>query len=199
MRSIRSSRLTRLIRRRDAFTLDALVRENMDVLFRAAVAAGFNSDDAADLVQETLLVFVRRCGEYDGRASPRTWLFGILVNKVREGRRMTFRESAFDAIDNVVENRFDTSGSWVNPPQSPESYAATRQAFHMLETCMAKLPDQRRLAFFLKEVEHLSNAEICKILDVSRNNVGVLMFRARNALRECLEARGIHGSADVDM
>lgn len=196
---IRPARLTELLRTRDPATLDAVVRENMDILFRAASAAGYSSDDSADLVQETLLVFVRRCAEYDGRASTRTWLFGILINKMRERRRVSFRESSFDAIDEVVENRFDASGSWSKPPEAPDSYAATRQAIDWLESCLAKLPEQRRIAFFLNEVEQLSYGEICTILDVSSNNLGVLMFRARNALRECLEAKGLHGSADVDM
>ena len=32
--------------------------------------------------------------------------------------------------------------------------------------------------------------EICKILDVSRTNLGVLLYRSRNRLRECLETKG---------
>ena len=33
--------------------------------------------------------------------------------------------------------------------------------------------------------------EICNILDVSRTNLGVLLYRGRNGLRECLEAKGV--------
>ena len=33
--------------------------------------------------------------------------------------------------------------------------------------------------------------EICKILEVTRTNFGVLLYRARNRLRECLEAKGM--------
>ena len=32
---------------------------------------------------------------------------------------------------------------------------------------------------------------ICKILDVTHTNLGVLLYRVRNRLRECLEARGV--------
>jgi RNA polymerase sigma-70 factor (ECF subfamily) len=52
-------------------------------------------------------------------------------------------------------------------------------------------PTQQRTAFALREVEGLVSEEICKILNVTRTNLGVLMFRARNRLRECLEARGM--------
>ena len=47
------------------------------------------------------------------------------------------------------------------------------------------------MAFILREVEGLATDEIRKILEVTRTNPGVLLYRARNRLRECLEARGI--------
>ncbi len=57
----------------------------------------------------------------------------------------------------------------------------------------ASVPLQQRMAFVLREVEDLSTVEICKILDVTRTNLGVLLYRARNRLRECLESKGIKG------
>jgi RNA polymerase sigma-70 factor (ECF subfamily) len=42
----------------------------------------------------------------------------------------------------------------------------------------------------LREMESLETAEICKILGVTVTNMGVLMHRARNRLRECIEAKG---------
>ena len=38
----------------------------------------------------------------------------------------------------------------------------------------------------LREVEELDTKEICKILGVTRTNLGVLLHRARRRLRECL-------------
>ena len=66
-----------------------------------------------------------------------------------------------------------------------------------LRECMDRLPERRRLSFILREVELIETTDICKILDVTPNTLGVLLFRARNALRECMESKGIRGSADV--
>jgi RNA polymerase sigma-70 factor (ECF subfamily) len=60
-----------------------------------------------------------------------------------------------------------------------------------IDGCLEEVPTPQRMAFVLREVEGLVSEEICKILDVTRTNLGVLIFRARNRLRECLEARGI--------
>ena len=61
----------------------------------------------------------------------------------------------------------------------------------MIEGCMELLPDAQRFAFVLREVEELSTGEICKILGVTRTNLGVMLYRARNRLRECLESKGV--------
>ena len=52
---------------------------------------------------------------------------------------------------------------------------------------------QQRSAFYLRETEGLSTSEICKILEVTRTNLGVLLYRGRNRLRECLETKGVSG------
>ena len=49
------------------------------------------------------------------------------------------------------------------------------------------------MAFVLREVEELDTEEICKILDVTPTNFGVLLHRARARLRACLEKKGIRG------
>jgi RNA polymerase sigma-70 factor (ECF subfamily) len=49
------------------------------------------------------------------------------------------------------------------------------------------------MAFTLREVEGLESNEICKILDVTRTNLGVLLHRARTWLRRCLEMKGLEG------
>ncbi len=185
------------VRRRDPAALEAVARENIGRLVRAARAAGLSATDASDAVQDTLLVFVEKADRYDGRASVRTWLFGILFNKIAERRRAVAREEAADDIEAVVNARFDTRGQWIRPPRAPDAAVAAGQAMEALEECLEALPERRRAAFVLREVEQLDVDEVCNVLAVSRNNLGVLLFRARNALRECLEAKGIEGSGDV--
>ena len=43
------------------------------------------------------------------------------------------------------------------------------------------------------ESHSLDTDDICKILEVTRTNIGVLLYRARNRLRECLETKGVKG------
>lgn len=184
---------------RDPDAIEGVARENMQPLLRAALAAGLSEDEAYDAVQETMLVFVEKAHEFDGRAKVRTWLFGILFRKVAERRRAFAREETVDEIDAVVDARFDQSGRWMRPPRSPAADLASDQAMDWLEECLQQLPERRRTAFLLREVEQLDTDEVCNVLGVTSNNLGVLLFRARNALRECLELKGIRGSTDVEV
>ncbi len=78
---------------------------------------------------------------------------------------------------------------WRNPPQPIALYGAELRRF--IEECLESLPTPQRMAFVLREIEEMETPEICKILEVSRTNLGVLLYRGRNRLRECLEAKGV--------
>ncbi|MBI3505375.1 MAG: sigma-70 family RNA polymerase sigma factor [Proteobacteria bacterium] len=187
------------INRRDPAVLEQVARDHLPALLRAARAAGLGDDDAYDAVQDALLVFVQRAADFDGRAPVVSWLLGILYRKVQERRRSRGREEAASENNDGFGERFDREGMWIRPPRTPEEYTAGTQAMAWLTECMEGLNDRRRVAFVLREVEQLETAEICKILDVSANTLGVLLFRARNALRDCMETKGIHGVDDVAM
>jgi RNA polymerase sigma-70 factor (ECF subfamily) len=181
------------IRARDPAALEAVVRECLPALLRAALASGLPRDRAEDAVQASLLVFVQRAASFDGRARVCSWVHGILARKVMEERRTTQRRGREEDIDGVMESRFDPSGSWVRPPRDPGEALESEELRRELASCLDELSERQRLAFALREVEGMRTDEICKILEVSANNLGVLLFRARNGLRECLESKGFDG------
>ena len=188
---------TAAIRARHAATLETVVRECLPGLLRAARAAGLPPDRAEDAVQSSVLVFVRRAPEFDGRARVSTWIHGILVHTIQEQRRLLRRDDDREDIDDIVEARFDAQGGWSRPPRGPIDDLAADELHQALRSCLEGVPDRQRMAFVFREVDGFETDEICKILEISANNLGVLLYRARNRLRECLEAKGIEGSRDA--
>ena len=185
------------IRARDPAALDEVVRECLPALLRAARAAGLDREAAEDAVQSSFLVFCRRAHEFDGRARASTWLYGILLRKIAEGRRAQARDAEREDIDEVMETRFGGDGRWIRPPRGPAEALARGEVREKLAECLEGLPDRQRQVFVLREVEELETEEICKILELTANNLGVILYRARNRLRECLESKGLEGSADA--
>jgi len=191
--------LTAGIRRRDPTVLDAVLREALPRLLIAARVAGLAADAAEDVAHATVLVFLERAEAFDGRARASTWLFGILANKIAERRRAEQREEATDEIETVFDARFDDAGRWSRPPEGPLQELLREDVQRQLRDCLDTVPERQRQAFVLRLADDVPMDDVCKILGVNANNVGVLLFRARVRMRECLEAKGVRGSADAEL
>lgn len=192
-------RLPELIRARDAAALRKVVATYLPQLVRTGRGAGLTEQQAEDLAQETLTTFLETADRFEGRSHVRTWVFGILYRKLAEARRSFAKDRQFDDIDDVFESRFDHRGSWSRPPEAADARLTREDVRREISECAGNAPERQRLAFHLREVERVSTNEICNILEVSRTNLGVMLFRMRNRLRECLESKGVGGSADADV
>lgn len=179
------------VRRRDPEAIRWVLETYLPQLVRVARGAGLDESAADDVVQETFVTFLEKIGEFEGRSRVRTWLFGILYRKIQEARRAAHREQAVDDIEAIFDARFDRTGRWSRPPVEADAEAYNEQVRTHLEACLERLPEQQRMVFLLRDVEEMDSHQICNILNVTRTNMGVLLFRARNHLKECLESKGV--------
>ena len=155
-----------------------------------------NADAAEDAVQETLLAALAGESAYRGQSNLRTWLTGILKHKIVDAIRRSSREMAAGAFDDDPEiealgYKFKDNGHWQERPAAwtdPDSALEQKQFFAVLEQCLKALPARTAQAFLMREHLGLETAEICKELGVTATHCWVLLYRARMALRQCLEA-----------
>jgi RNA polymerase sigma-70 factor (ECF subfamily) len=179
------------VRSGDSVALQKVVKAYLQQIIRAARGTGLRPQEAEDVAQATFMTFLETRERFEGRSTVRTWLFGILYRKVAEARRGFQRTERSDSIEDVMESRFRADGSWSTSPRPLDDQVFDSEVREHLERCLEETPTSQRMAFVLREVEGFSTGEICKILDVTATNLGVLLYRVRNRLRECLEARGI--------
>ncbi len=179
------------IRVRDAQALEEVVRRYLPQILRAARGAGFAPQLAEDVAQDTFVTFIETAPRFEGRSHVRTWLFGILYKKIAAARRNLGRDNEMDDIEEVFEQRFDNTGSWARPPLPVDAEVYDAEVREGIDGCLDRVPTNQRMAFVLREIEEMDSEEICKILEVTRTNLGVLLHRVRNRLRDCLEAKGI--------
>ncbi|MCH7855465.1 MAG: sigma-70 family RNA polymerase sigma factor [Gemmatimonadetes bacterium] len=179
------------IRVRDAQALEEVVRRYLPQILRAARGAGFAPQLAEDVAQDTFVTFVETAPRFEGRSHVRTWLFGILYKKIAAARRSLGRDNEMDDIEEVFEQRFDNTGSWTRPPRPVDAEVYDAEVRQGIDGCLDRVPTNQRMAFVLREIEGMDTQEMCKILEVTRTNLGVLLHRVRNRLRDCLEAKGI--------
>jgi RNA polymerase sigma-70 factor (ECF subfamily) len=171
-------------------------------LLRVAMLQLRNNEAAEDVVQDTIVAALQGAQGFSGRSSVRTWLTGILKHKIVDAIRRKTREPAFAALDDECQiddfdPLFDESGHWQNPPAdwgNPEGDLSRQQFFDVVQFCLEKLPPNTARVFMMREVMELEGDEICKELTISSTNLWVILYRARMALRQCLEQHWFAGS-----
>ena len=165
-------------------------------LYRYALVRVREAAVAEDLVQETLLAAVGSCHSHAGRSSERTWLVGIMKHKVIDHFRRAARNAQFQLPpeDDEIE-WFEQSGPWRGhwredqaPMTWPVQALESREFWETFEHCLSQLPPQMSIAFTLREIDGLTSTEICEILNITPNNLWVLLHRSRIKLRYLLEA-----------
>jgi RNA polymerase sigma-70 factor (ECF subfamily) len=171
------------------------IEQHRSYLLRFALLQLRDASAAEDAVQETLLAALQGAERFGGRSAVRTWLVGILKHKIIDHLRKAQREPSIDelageASTDDMDALFRQDGHYAEQPASwgsPDGALEQRLFFEALERCMEALPPNTARAFMLREVMGLETAEICKELSISSTNCWVLLYRARTALRGCLE------------
>jgi RNA polymerase sigma-70 factor (ECF subfamily) len=141
---------------------------------------GFGSaaDDAA---QEVFLRARRGFDRYDAAQPFRRWLLSVAGNHCIDQLRRRSRESRlFDP------GELDGDGL-ADPGASPLRLALNEERRAQLLAALDALPHKYRLPLVLRYFHELDYDAIAEILDATRSQVGVLLFRARRRLREQLE------------
>jgi RNA polymerase sigma-70 factor, ECF subfamily len=165
-------------------------------LIRIAQLQLRDADLAEDVVQETLVAALGARDGFSGRSSVKTWLTGILKHKIVDAIRQKQRQPVIAATfdDETDREAFDPlfkdDGSWDAPPADwgdPENALARREFMDVMELCLERLPPNTARVFVMREVMELETEEICKELAITANNLWVILYRARMALRQCLE------------
>ena len=170
------------------------LEEYGDYLYRYAFMRINSREVAEDLVQETLLAAYRGRSNFEGRSTLKTWLVGIMKNKIIDYLRRASRKERKEVLEDdseVLDRHFNRFGIWnrilPNWASDPNQILERREFMQTFEGCLRKVPRKARRAFMLKTFENTSSEEVCKILDITPSNLWVLLHRCRMNLRECLE------------
>lgn len=190
----------------DEMAFATLVSRYQPSLQRLALTYVHDAAIAQEVVQDTWLGVLKGLDQFQARASLKTWIFRILINRAktsaaREGRLIPF-SAAWDAAEDMDEPAIDPdrfqpaesaarSGWWASPPSawslSPEDAVLAEETRAHLEQAVSALPDSQREVITLRDIEGLSSTEVCNLLHLTETNQRVLLHRARSRVRRALE------------
>jgi RNA polymerase sigma-70 factor (ECF subfamily) len=138
---------------------------------------------AEDAAQEAFISAYRFLSRFRG-GSFRAWLFRIAANACYdEMRRKKSRPAqSLDRPHGEGGRIFDTADS----APTPETRAETSELRRALESALARLPGDQRLAVILCDVQGMDYAEIAEVMRISLGTVKSRISRARSRLRAIL-------------
>lgn len=178
-----------LLRSRDAEFLKAVFKEVNPYLVRICLANGIFGDDVMELVHQAWEKFFINLDQFKGQSQIRTFICGILFNKIREFRRFQKRMVPEEDMQKVMDDAFTTDGWWKVAPVDPYKMLERQQTTEFVKECLDGLTEQQMSAFVMREVEEEESEDICHKMGVTGANLRVLLFRAKDKLRKCLEGK----------
>ena len=185
------------------------VDEHGDYLFKFALVRLRDPSKAEDAVQETFLAALKGGSRFAGRSAEKSWLVGILKNKISDHFRKASRETPFTNLEFYLDEESESflseglsKGVWrheVGPQEwsSPGASLDSEVFWKTFRDCSNKLPKSVAAVFNLREVDGVESKEICALLNITENNLWVMLHRARMALRRCLERNWFGKNAET--
>jgi RNA polymerase sigma-70 factor, ECF subfamily len=173
----------------EAFVM--LVARYQQPMVRLACSMVASPQVAEEAAQDTWLGVVRGIERFEGRSSFKTWLFRILVNRVRSAGSREPTDPSIETIRTVDPTRFDAEGQWADPvehwTEASEDRLDAATWAPILRSALDKLPARQSQVVMLRDVEGLSSDEACAVLGISAGNQRILLHRGRTRLREMLD------------
>jgi len=162
-----------------------------------------SSQDAEDLLQETLLAAWRGLEQFEGRASVRAWLYRIATNRSLDALRASRRRAEDQRMTQMPEPTSWSEPLWLEPypdvllegipdeAPGPAARYETKEAVALAFIAgLQHLPPQQRAALVLRDVLGYRAGEVAEMLDTSDASINSLLRRARAAFESRLPATG---------
>lgn len=160
---------------------DEIYEEHLTFVWRISLRLGVERAMIDDVVQEVFLIVHGNLGQFEGRSSLRTWLFGIVRRVIARARRTALRKpSHLGAKEATDLDVFFTTA--LDPCECAEQAEELRLVQHLLE----QLDDDKREAFVLSELEQMTISEIAEAVGANANTVASRIRAARIAFERGL-------------
>jgi RNA polymerase sigma-70 factor (ECF subfamily) len=168
--------------------LEAMVREHARLVYRIAYSVSRNHHDAEDATQETFMRVLRYRRKIDEVREPKTWIARIAWHVALEQAKKSSAVSVSEKLVGDSSSQFQATG------KSAEELAASHEMASVLTSLITALPQPLRDAIRLSTLEELLPGEIAEVLETTEASVRSRLFRARQILKEKLQALGAnHG------
>jgi RNA polymerase sigma-70 factor (ECF subfamily) len=135
-------------------------------------------EQAKDLVQETVLRAFKNLHRYEDGHRFSTWFFRIGVNLAISARRRAQLEQR------ILEEEEPARQAAARTSLTPLEVVLWKEDKERLSRALSQLPERYQSILALRYAEGLSCKEVAERLNTTPNTVSIILFRAKQRLKE---------------
>ena len=162
----------------NAFTY--IIDLHKDKAFNLAFRICCNREDAEEIAQDSFLKAYRALGSFKRKSSFSTWLYRIVYNTAVSFVRVKKREIL--SLDDFPADTRDFMGTGISEEEAEIEYRRS-----LINFAFQKISEEDRSLITLHYYEDMSTEEISEVTGISRSNVKVKLFRARQKMLQIFE------------
>lgn len=183
--NVEDQRLVTAAQKGDLEAFNALVTRHERAVYSVCLRMLRDASLAEDATQDA---FIRAWNSIDSFRGGivRPWILRIATNRTYDILRAQARRPA----QSLDAQPFESEPDWTSQTDAvehPESFAARGELSSYLESALAELPDDQRLAIILSDVQGYAYDEIAAVMDVAVGTVKSRISRGRSRLRTVLQ------------
>jgi RNA polymerase sigma-70 factor (ECF subfamily) len=160
--------------------LEELLERHQARVYRFGMKMCRDPEDAADVLQDTLLALARGVRDLRGASSVSTWLYSVARSFCIKKRR----RSKFAPEVPSLELGAAGSAEVADPARSPDEVLASKRVEAALDHAIGALEPRYREVLILRDIENLTAPEVAEVLGISVQAVKSRLHRARLAVRD---------------
>lgn len=157
-----------------------LIDRHKDKAFNLALRISGNREEAEEIAQDAFLKAYRALDRFKMKSSFETWLYRIVYNtaislvRARKKGILSIEDFPADAIDFMTYN-------------TREEDAENEYRNSLVNFALQKINEEERAIISLYYYDELDTGEISEITGISKSNIKVRLFRARQKMIEIIE------------
>ncbi|MHC4641664.1 MAG: sigma-70 family RNA polymerase sigma factor [Planctomycetota bacterium] len=190
---IEDSVLVERCRQGDSAAMERLILKYQNRIYNVILRMCRNTDDAAELTQETFVKIIKKIGEFEGRSNFYTWAFRIAVNLTLNFRqrssRLNLKSLEIEDVDRSRQTRRQLKDLLTDDScPDPATMVQNKELCDIVMQSLMQLDEAHRAVVVLRDIEGMNYARIAEVLDIELGTVKSRLSRARSNLRKIMEA-----------
>jgi len=157
-----------------------LVDQHKNRAYNLAFRICGNREEAEELTQDAFLKAYRSLESFKMKSSFATWLYRIVYNTAVSHMRL--KKKGVLSLEDFPVEIADFAGSNINEEEADKEYRNS-----LINFALQKINDEERGLISLYYYECMSTEDISDVTGISKSNIKVKLFRARQKMLEIIE------------